>query len=63
MEGKIVMEIYGGDVVELKDGQLVRVHDIRQKGGTLKEKHIVVACDEWYPFSIVKRIVKRFGEK
>lgn len=53
-------KISGGDIVELKSGKIVKVDDIRKKGGSLKEDYIVVAFDEWYPFSEIKAIVEPF---
>lgn len=55
------MNIHGGDKVLLDNGKVVKVCDIRQKGGALKENYIIVACDEWYPFSEIKEVVERFN--
>lgn len=49
------LQISGGDVVELKNGKIVEIADI-------KGDYIVVTCAEWYPKSEIIAIIKRFGD-
>lgn len=49
MENKV--RIKGGDTVQLKSGEIVKVADI-------KNNHIIVCWGEWYHFDQVEKIVE-----
>lgn len=51
-----VDKVEGGDIVRLINGKTVEVADI-------KNNHIVIASDEWYPSEDIVEIVKKFKEK
>ncbi|MCK9236259.1 MAG: hypothetical protein M0P09_08115 [Acholeplasmataceae bacterium] len=45
------LKLSGGDIVLLKNGRVVEVADI-------KLNYIVVAFDEWFPFSDIVEIIE-----
>lgn len=56
MKNKIsIYDISGGDSVLLKDGRIIKVHDVH-----LGSASVVGSAGEWYPVSDVVEITERF---
>ena len=51
-----IREIHGGDIVELKSGKTIKVHDIN-----ISTEEVIVSFVERYHISEIKKVVKRFG--